>query len=107
MYPDYCHRVKNISTSIPEKVEKIEALAKKWFSYNTGIVSDKYWIFLRLKIREGELEVVQKTKYLDAQIEDSLDWKEHCKADLSKVSKAIGFFWHAKSLLPEETHKTL
>ena len=59
---------------------------------------------LRLKIHVDELEVVQKTKYLGAQIDNSLDWKEHIKVTSSKVSKAVGF---AKPFLPEETLKTL
>ena len=63
--------------------------------------------FLKLKIRESELEVVQKAKYLGAQMDNSLDWKEHIKTASSKVSKAIGFKKHTESFLPEETHKTL
>ena len=35
---------------------------------------------LKLKIRNDELEVVQKTKYLGVQIDNKLDWKEHIKA---------------------------
>ena len=62
---------------------------------------------LNLKIRDNELEVVQKTKYLGVQIDNSLDWKEHIKTVSSKVSRAIGFLKHAKSFLPEETPKTL
>ena len=31
---------------------------------------------LRLKIQVDGLEVVQKTKYLGVQIDDSLDWKK-------------------------------
>ena len=62
---------------------------------------------LRLKIHVDELEVVQKTKYLGVQIDNSLDWKEHIKVTSSKVSKAVGFLRHAKHFLPEETLKTL
>ena len=62
---------------------------------------------LRLKVRKGELEVIQKTKYFGVQIDNSLDWKEHIKATSSKVSKAIWFSKCAKSFLPEETLKTL
>ena len=62
---------------------------------------------LKLKIRDNELEVVQNTKFLGVQIDNSLDWKEHIKTVSSKVSKAIGFLKHAKSFLPEETLKTL
>ena len=43
---------------------------------------------LKLKIRNDELEVVQKTKYLGVQIDNKLDWKEHIKSVSSKVSRA-------------------
>ena len=62
---------------------------------------------MRLKIHVDELEVVQKTKYLGVQIDNSLDWKEHIKVTSSKVSEAVGLLRHAKSFLPEETLKTL
>ena len=62
---------------------------------------------LKLKIRDNELEVVQKTKYLGLQIDCSLDWKEQIKAVSAKVSRAIGFLKHAKSFLPKETLQTL
>ena len=47
---------------------------------------------------------VQKTKYFDVKIDNALDWKETVSP---KVSKAIGFLRHAKSLLPEQTLNTL
>ena len=62
---------------------------------------------LKLKIRDNELEVVKKTKYLGLQIDCSLDWKEHIKAISAKVSRAVGFLKHAKSFLPKETLQTL
>ena len=62
---------------------------------------------LELKIRENELEVVQKTEYLGVQIDCNLDWKEQIKAVSTKVSRAIGFLKHAKSLLPVASLKTL
>ena len=62
---------------------------------------------LELKIRENELEVVQKTKYLGVQIDCNLDWKEQIKAVSTKVSRAIGFLKHAKSFLPMASLKTL
>ena len=62
---------------------------------------------LELKIRDNELEVVQKTKYLGVQIDCSLDWKEQVKAVSTKVSRAIGFLRHAKSFLPIASLKTL
>ena len=62
---------------------------------------------LELKIRENELEVVQKTKYLGVQIDCNLDWKEQIKAVSTKVSRAIGFLRHAKSFLPMASLKKL
>ena len=41
---------------------------------------------LDLKIRENKVEVVKKTKYLGAQIDSSLDWKEQIKAVSNKVA---------------------
>ena len=62
---------------------------------------------LKLKIQDKELEVVQKSKYIGVQIDNSLDWKEHIKTVSSKVSRGIGFLKHAKSFLPEETLRTI
>ena len=62
---------------------------------------------LELNIRESELEVVQKTKYLGVQIDCSLDWKEHIKTVSAKVSRAVGFLKHAKNFLPRDSLKTL
>ena len=62
---------------------------------------------LELNIRESELEVVQKTKYLGVQILCSLDWKEHIKTVSAKVSRAVGFLKHAKNFLPRDSLKTL
>ena len=62
---------------------------------------------LELKIRDNELEVVQKTKYLGVQIDCSLDWKEQIKAVSAKFFRAIGFLRHAKSFLPLASLKTL
>ena len=62
---------------------------------------------LDLRIRENEVEVVKKTKYLGVQIDSSLDWKEQIKAVSNKVSRAVGFLRHAKSYLPKETLQTL
>ena len=60
-----------------------------------------------LKIRNNELVVVQKTKYLGVQIDCSLDWKVHINPVATKVSRAIGFLRHAKSFLPKASLKTL
>ena len=62
---------------------------------------------LKLKILDDELEVVQKSKYLGAQIYNTLDWKEHIKTASSKVSRGIGYLKHAKSFLPEATLRTM
>ena len=62
---------------------------------------------LMLKVHVDELEVVQKTKYLGVQIDNFLDWIEHVKVTLSKVSKAVGLLWQGNPFLPEETLKTL
>ena len=62
---------------------------------------------LDLKIRNNELEIIHKTKYLGVQIDNSLNWKEHIKTVSTKVSRAIGFLKHAKTFLPKETLKTL
>ena len=53
-------------------------------------------------LKFSELEVVQKTKHLGVQIDNSLDWKKHIKVTSSKVSKAVAFLSHAKPFLPEE-----
>ena len=54
---------------------------------------------LDLKIRDNELEIIQKTKYLGVQIDNSLNWKKHIKTVSSKVSRAVGFLKHAKTFL--------
>ena len=46
---------------------------------------------LRLKIHVDVLEVVQKTKHLGLQMDNTLDWREHIKVTSSNVSKAVGF----------------
>ena len=46
---------------------------------------------LQLKIRGGDLYVVNKTKYLGVHIDNSLDWKERIKVVSIKVSRAIRF----------------
>ena len=62
---------------------------------------------LKLKIRDNELEVVKKTKYLSLQIDCSLDWKEQIKTLSAKVSRAVVFLKHAKSFHSKETLQTL
>ena len=62
---------------------------------------------LELKIRDNELEMVQRKKYIGLQIYCSLDWKEQIKAVATKVSRATCFLRHAKSCLPMASLKTL
>ena len=62
---------------------------------------------LELFIRDNELDVVPKTKYLGVQIDSALDWKEHIKTTSAKVSKAVGFIKYAKKYVPDKTFKTL
>ena len=62
---------------------------------------------LDLKIRDNELEIIQKTKYLGVQIDNCLNWKEHIKTVSTKVSRAIGSLKHAKTFLRQETLMTL
>ena len=58
---------------------------------------------LSLKIRDHELEFVDTIKYLGLQIDYSLDWKHHVSVLSTKVSKAVGFLKHARSILSLET----
>ena len=47
---------------------------------------------LDLNIRDNKPEIMQKTKYLGVQIDNSLNWKEHIKTVPIKVTRAMGFF---------------
>ena len=47
---------------------------------------------LDFKIRDNELEIIQKTKYLGVQVDKSLNWKEHIKTVSTKVSRAIRYW---------------
>ena len=40
--------------------------------------------------------MVQKVKYLEVQVDNSLDWKDQIKAISLTVSKALGLSEHAK-----------
>ena len=62
---------------------------------------------LELKIRDDELQVVQKMKHLGVQIDCSLDWTEQINAVSTKASRALGFLKHAKSYIPRESLKAL
>ena len=59
------------------------------------------------KIREKEIEIRSKAKYLGVQIDDNLNWKEHIRAVSAKVSRAVGFLKYSKQYLPLSAVKTL
>ena len=59
------------------------------------------------KIREMEIEIRSKAKYLGVQIDDNLNWKEHIRAVSAKVSRAVGFLKYSKQYLPLSAVKTL
>ena len=59
------------------------------------------------KIREKEIEIVSKAKYLGVQIDDNLNWKEHIRAVSAKVSRAVGFLKYSKRYLPITAVQTL
>ena len=61
----------------------------------------------RVKIKGTELDTVMNTRYLDVNIDSSLDWKEYTEAIFFKVSRTIGFLKHARNFLPQDTLKTL
>ena len=62
---------------------------------------------LCLKTRDNDLPLVENTKYLGVQIDNSLDWKEHIKSVSTKVSRAVGLSKYAKRFLPQNSLKTL
>ena len=55
---------------------------------------------LQIKIHGTELEVVNKSKYLGVQVDNSLDWKSQVQAVSLKVSRGLGLLKHAKNFLP-------
>ena len=59
------------------------------------------------KIREREIEMCSKAKYLGVQIDDNLNWKEQIRAVSAKVSRAVGFLKYSKRYLPITAVKTL
>ena len=60
-----------------------------------------------LKLRDNDLALVENTKYLGVQVDNSLDWKEHIKSVSTKVSRAVGLLKYAKRFLPQNSLKTL
>ena len=57
---------------------------------------------------DGEL-IQQKnaTKYLGAQIDNQLIWKDHISQVSSKVARAIGYIKYARRLFPREILRML
>ena len=47
------------------------------------------------------------TKYLGAQIDNQLKWKDHISQVSSKVVRAIGYIKYARKFLPRETLRML
>ena len=66
-------------------------------------VSKSLKLKLSLKIKEHELEILDTTKNLGLQIDNSLACKYHISVLSSKVPKEVGLLKHAKSILPLET----
>ena len=62
---------------------------------------------LNLKIRDRELDLVDKIKYLGVHVDDSWIWNEHLKSVISKALRGIGMIKHAKNYLPEASLKSL
>ena len=62
---------------------------------------------LKLEILGSELDVVTRTRYLGAQVDNSLDTKELIKAISSKVSRAIISLKYAINILPISSVKAL
>ena len=53
-------------------------------------------------IRGKDLDMVQKVKYREVQLDNSLDWKEQIKVISSKESNAFGLLKHAKNSPPPD-----
>ena len=62
---------------------------------------------LCLKIRDNDLTLVEKTKYLGVQVDNSLDLKEDIKSVSAKVPRAVGLLKYAKRFLPQNSLKRL
>ena len=56
-----------------------------------------------LTIRDQEIEIVDTTKFLGLQMDNSLDWKYHVSGLSSKVFKAVGFLKYTKYIVPLKT----
>ena len=53
-----------------------------------------------IKVKDENLKIVEKIKYLRVQIDRNLEWKEHIKYVSSKVARAIGFIKYTKNFIP-------
>ena len=62
---------------------------------------------LKLSLKVRDHDVIDITKYLGLQIDNCLDWKFNVNVIFFKVSKAVGFLKHRKSILPLETLNNL
>ena len=58
-------------------------------------------------IRGKDLDVVQKVKYPEVHLDNSLDWKEQIKVISSKESNAFGLLKHAKNFPPDLSLRSL
>ena len=54
-------------------------------------------------INGTQIETVERTKYLDVQLDSHLVWDEHIKCVRTKVSRALVFLKYAKKFLPQDT----
>ena len=61
---------------------------------------------LQPSIRDEHIEVICNSKYLGAQIDVNLTWKNQIKSVTEKASRAMGFLKNAKHFLPESIAKT-
>ena len=55
---------------------------------------------LGIKVKDENSIIVEKIKYLGAQIDQNLEWEEHIKYASSTVAKAIGFIKYIKNFIP-------
>ena len=54
-------------------------------------------------IGDSQIEIVEKTKYLEIQLDQHLVWDGHTRFLRAKVSRAIALLKYAKKILPQET----
>ena len=51
------------------------------------------------KIREREIEIRSKAKYLGVLLDENLNWREHIRTVSAKASRAVGFLKYSKQYL--------